>query len=458
MKIFSFLISFLILFTSETSNAIQREDLQNNTSKRAPIFIAPSYEKLSTYTLEDVPNPKKYGANGFISDPDGIISNGDTFKLNKMLWQIENKTTVQVAIVALPSIGQEVPKDFAVSLFERWGIGQADKDNGLLILTVMDQRRTEFEVGYGLEHILTDLICHRIGTDEIVPYFKKGEFGKGFVAATEKIDLFVSNPDTIDDIYSQNISYEGAATYFLGLPFLIWSFFYVLLTGILIFRAYDKIKTIDQSKEEYYDKYNDLKAINDGWGCLIVFAAFLFPLYGILITILKNQKLRKYRYAPRYSRVNGKPLRLLNQSEEKHFLKRAEILEEELDAIEYDVWVTDNEDDVLILKYQGSDSSYSNCKQCGYKTYGWSHTRIIRSATYTSSGEKEEIHQCRNCNYSESIKVHIPKKVRQSSSSGSSSSSWSSGGSSGWSSGGSSSSSSSWGGGSSGGGGAGVSW
>lgn len=440
MKKTLLLIGFILQFL--TINAIQKDSYQRKTQ---PVFIAPKYEKLSFYNINEVPNPKKNGANGFISDPNGIILNGEKFKLNKKLWRIENNTTVQIAIVVLPSIGQEIPKDFAVKLFEEWGIGQSDKDNGLLILTVMDQRRTEFEVGYGLEPILTDLVCHRIGTDEIVPYFKKGEFGKGFIAATNRIEEIVNNPDIINDIYSQNISYNESE----NLPLLPILLVYLLLSGLLTLRTYGKIKTIDKSKEDYYDKHNDLDSLDNNWGCLVSIAAVFFPIYGVYITILKKNKLKKYRYARRYSRVNGKLLILQNEWAENHFLKEAQILEEKLKSTEYDVWVTEDHSDVLILEYQGSSRAYSDCKKCNYKTFGRHNTRIIKNATYTSSGKKEEIYLCKNCHYSESEIIYIPKLVKSSSSSSSSSS---------WSSSSSSSSSSSWGGGSSGGGGAGVSW
>lgn len=118
----------------------------------------------------------------------------------------------------------------------------------------MDQRRTEFEVGYGLEPFLTDLICHRIGTDKIVPYFKKREFGKGFINAVNKVEEILKNPNNIDDIYSKSISYEEVEYSFL-FPFLNYRVLYLVLTVLMMFRLYEKIKAIDKSKEDYYDKY-----------------------------------------------------------------------------------------------------------------------------------------------------------------------------------------------------------
>ncbi len=344
-----------------------------------------------------------------------------------------------------------------------------------MILTVIDQRRTEFEVGYGLEPILTDLICHRIGTDEIVPNFKRGEFGQGLIAASNRVKQIIEKPENIEEVYSQDISYSEKRKSSLGsiyneyleaqdpspyktfltfLPLLFILSVYGGLNGLLFYRMKEKIAIIDNSKEDYYDKYNELKGTAKGaLGCLSILLGLFFPIYAYLRYVARRKKLEEYRYAPRFSRVNGKLMRLLSTDEEIEFLKEGEIVEEKLDAIQHDVWSTDDNSDIMILSYEGSSREYSNCKECGYKTYGRFSTRIISEATYEHSGKKEEIYLCRNCNHMHSEIRTIPKLVKVESSS----SSWggsSSGG--GWSS--SSSSSSSWGGGSSGGGGAGVSW
>ncbi|MGG6231224.1 TPM domain-containing protein [Tenacibaculum sp. SDUM215027] len=405
-------------------------------------FIPPKYTQKEVYTVKDVPNPKKNGANGFVSDPNNYINEIEEKQLNLKLWEIEQNTTAQVVVVILKSIGKEVPKNFAVKLFEEWEIGDKETDNGLLILTVIDQRRTEFEVGYGLEPTLTDIVCHRIGTDEIVPYFKEGEFGKGLLSAVSRVREIINKPDVIDEIFGQDINYyEETKT--SKSPFIIYLLFYgtfsLFVGGWFVIKA----RSIDTAKEDLYDKYQDMSDL--GLGCLL----FLFPLPLYFINKYVKAKLKLYRFSPRFSKKNGKQLYLKNEWSENDFLEKAQILEEKIQSKEYDVWVTEDESDILILEYEGSSRKYSNCKKCGYKTYGRISTKVLDRATYQSSGKKQENYLCKNCNYRESKTIIIPRLERSSSSSSSSGgSSWSS----------SSSSSSSFGGGSSGGGGAGVSW
>ena len=131
-----------------------------------------------SFTVQTVPNPKTAN-NTWVSDPSGQLSDSDLNRINTLINQVEAETTTEVAVVVLPSIGSEVPKDFAVDLFKHWGIGKKDKDNGLLLLIVLDQRRWEFESGYGLEGDLPDITLKRIGESELVPGLRSNKMGDG---------------------------------------------------------------------------------------------------------------------------------------------------------------------------------------------------------------------------------------------------------------------------------------
>ena len=143
-------------------------------------------------------------------------------------------------------------------------------------------------------------------------------------------------------------------------------------------------------------------------------------------------------------------MRKLPEEEEDDYLEKGQITEEDINSVDYDVWVTDNADDILVLRYEKRYSKYGSCPECAYKTYYKSHSEVTKSATYSSTGTRELTFTCKNCNYSHIELETIPMKTRSSEGGGS-------GGGGSWS-GGSSGGGGSWGGGSSGGGGAGVSW
>jgi uncharacterized membrane protein YgcG len=136
------------------------------------------------YSVSKVPNPKTTN-NTWVSDPDNILYPDTERLLNDKIIAIEKNNGVEITIVALNSIGKVNPADFAVDLFNYWKVGKADKNNGLLILLVMDQRRVEFKTGYGLEEILTDKECVDIQQQFMVPEFKRGDYNRGVVAGLD---------------------------------------------------------------------------------------------------------------------------------------------------------------------------------------------------------------------------------------------------------------------------------
>jgi len=419
---------------------LERQEVEQNDIVY-PNFVAPSYDpNIETYTIEDVPSPRGAGIIGFVSDPKDLIDFTSEQYINELLYELEQKSSVEVAVVMLPSIGQEVPKDFAVKLFNTWKIGKADTDNGLLILTVMDQRRTEFEVGYGLEPILTDVVCYLIGVNEIVPRFKKGDFGGGIENAVLQIKEFLENPEVIDEVYGYTLIHEEEP--FTLEWYHILGLLYALICVILGFWYFGQAFDIQLSKDDYYDKYHRLYKLK--FGC----TQFLFPLPMLFFASMAKKRLEKYRNAPRFSKINGKPMKLLTNYDEIEYLAEAQLLEEELKSILYDVWITEDESDIMFLEYEGPNGrKYSDCTECGYKTFGKITSLVLVEATYDHGGTRIDKYECRNCNYQEEKEIETPQKSRPSESSSSSFSSSSS-----------SSSSSSFGGGSSGGGGAGVSW
>ncbi|RMG77796.1 MAG: hypothetical protein D6714_19245 [Bacteroidetes bacterium] len=383
------------------------------------------------YTVETVPDPKAAGG-GWVADPDKYIPDADEARLNALISALEDSTTVQIAVVVLGSIGEENPKEFAVKLFEKWKIGQADKDNGLLILSVMDQRRTEFETGYGLEGVLPDVVCYRIGMQELVPYFKLGEYGKGLIAAVQKIKTILENPEAASEVKS---FYDGGARSPIpGVPVPLFWYGLVNLIFHLIIAVWVLLTL--WNKEDLYDKYQSVRKVYGWWWGIPFPIPYFIVMWGLkrLLTRLRN--------APRYSKETGQLLRKLSEEEEDRFLESGQIVEEEIGSVDYDVWVSEDESELLILRYAPRFSKYRRCPQCGFITYFLARTETIERATRYSTGRRRKEYQCKNCGYTHEVFETIPRIQ-------------SSRGGGGFSGGGGGSS---WGGGSSGGGGAGVSW
>lgn len=139
------------------------------------------------WKVEDVPNPKKYDADNWISDPDDILGGGAEYEINEILQQLEDSLSIEVAVVALNSIEGDDPHEFAFALFNQWGIGKAEDDNGLLILLTLDIRDITFKTGYGLEGVLPDILCKRLQMENMVPYLQNNDWDMGMIEGVKAV-------------------------------------------------------------------------------------------------------------------------------------------------------------------------------------------------------------------------------------------------------------------------------
>jgi len=162
------------------------------------------------YSIEQVPNPKEKGQNYFISNPDAILSSQTENLLNEMAVEIEAKTKAEVAIVVLGDFEGDDDFQFAHQLFNTWGIGKAEANNGLLLFIGTNRHYYRFITGYGMEAILPDAYLKRIGEEFLVPHFKKSDYDGGVLAAMGVIKQALLTPDAtkeLDRIFKQNNSF-----------------------------------------------------------------------------------------------------------------------------------------------------------------------------------------------------------------------------------------------------------
>ncbi|QMU26789.1 TPM domain-containing protein [Adhaeribacter radiodurans] len=132
------------------------------------------------------PNPPR-----LVNDMAGILSPEEVQALELKLKNYNDSTSTQVTIVNVKSIGPYEIADFAVKLAQSWGIGQKDKNNGLLILTSVEDRKVNITTGYGMEALLPDALAKRITEYTLKPNYKAGNYYQGLDEATNLIiDIF----------------------------------------------------------------------------------------------------------------------------------------------------------------------------------------------------------------------------------------------------------------------------
>jgi len=159
---------------------------------------------------------------GYVNDYAGVLSQSEHQNLEQKLKEFEKETTNEIAVVTISSLKGDTIENFAVQLFEEWGIGKKGKDNGVLLLVAMNEKQVRLEVGYGLESSLTDAQSYWIINNVITPSFKKGDYYEGvdgavdmMIGATKGENVASSKPDDVPPLL--------LVLLFGGLPFLwLW--------------------------------------------------------------------------------------------------------------------------------------------------------------------------------------------------------------------------------------------
>ncbi len=121
-----------------------------------------------------------------VNDFAGFLNATTVSELRSLLTQTEQGTTAEVVVVTVQTTEPLPPSQYRTELFNRWKIGKAEKDNGLLILYAVKEKRIEVETGYGLEGILPDSKVGRILDEFYVPNRDRNETVKGIVLATQE--------------------------------------------------------------------------------------------------------------------------------------------------------------------------------------------------------------------------------------------------------------------------------
>lgn len=164
---------------------------------------------------------------GYVVDQTDTLTPDQITELNQLITGTRERTSVQLAVLVVPMITNDYLENFSLNVARSWGIGEAGKNNGALLLVAKNDRKMRIEVGTGLEGDLTDLRAGRIIRDRIAPEFKKENYFVGIKAGLEGMILAVGDtPDPLlkadDNNWAQNL--EGIITWVLvfGVMGLSW--------------------------------------------------------------------------------------------------------------------------------------------------------------------------------------------------------------------------------------------
>ena len=143
------------------------------------------------YTIQEIPMVHLQDRTRYVSNPDGILSASSVSTMDNILNTLEQKTGIQVLVVAVTGIEGGDCFDFAYRLGKENGVGEKERNNGLVILLSTEERCIQFATGYGLEGVLPDAICKRIQSRYMVQHFGKDDWDTGMLEGIRAINGYL---------------------------------------------------------------------------------------------------------------------------------------------------------------------------------------------------------------------------------------------------------------------------
>ena len=315
----------------------------------------------------------------YVNDFADLLSPAEEDGLRAMLMPLRDTKGIEFTVVTIRRMadhGHLGPiEPFATGLFNTWGVGDAARNNGVMLLVAQDDRVLRIELGSGYGSSM-DAAMKQIIDEGIVPRFRREQYAEGIERGVRLV------------IRELTGSYPSQG----GLPVI------------------ERVKW----------------AVQDLWEWL---GAWIFAIIGPLM-ILPYQAFRRWRRnRPRHCPVDGSRMARLPEGQDDTHLAGGQQTEERLGSVDYDVWHCARCNHVTVEAYKAWFSGYGACRACGFRTLQGT-TTIIRAATTASEGEKRIDYHCQNCQIRYSVTQTIPRR-HDSSSSGSSGSSFGGGSSSG---------------------------
>jgi len=301
--------------------------------------------------------------NIYVNDYAELLNDDSIKQITDQLIKVKSHHDIEMTVVTIERLSNYVAgptiEPFATALFNNWGVGDAQKNNGVMILVSKQDRKMRIEIGkgYGSEW---DSVMKSVIDDEFIPHFKNENYQRGIKNGVTKTIKALTNSD--------------------------YSVFSI--------------------KDTLYNVWNTLR-----YWWFVIIAPIGFT------ALIKVRNIIRRR--PRKCHRCNYSLTLLDELADNDHLDHGQRFEEFLSSVDYYVRLCAQCEHIEIDRYKSWYTSVGACPECAYITLE-SDSEVIKAATTSSTGLKRVDYDCRNCKYHDSEVVTIPKKSQSNSSSGSS--------------------------------------
>lgn len=359
------------------------------------------------YSPEDIQNPNIADRRVYISDPANLVDAQAKSSVNSTLWTLRQQTGAEVVVVVVPNTGDYTREQFATKLFDEWKVGKSDKDNGVIVLIVPDQREAWIATGYGVEGIIPDISAAKIINRSVVPYMKEGNLDGAVVAVANDVAKVLSEPEAAAELKSdKKEAWEEMPESDITDDDIITLILFVVITLFVI--SWVKF-FYDNSKLKKLDRYEQARGWDDNRTTYLLFAIFSLGL-GIIPYWLARRKYRRARNKPMECPACKGKMKKLNEEEDNNLLSPSQDFEEKINSVDYDVWVCDDCGTVERFAFPNKFSKYEVCPNCHTKAMYLAKDHTLVAPTTRSSGTGERVYECTYCHNHTKRRYTIPKR------------------------------------------------
>lgn len=330
-------------------------------------------------TPDQIPNPRQT-LRSWVYDGANVIDAADEARLNALASRLEKQSGAEMVVVTVNNLGGQSIANFANELFRLWKIGKKGRDNGVLILTAIEDRESRVDVDYGLQETLPDGKATAVLRQAITAPFKRSAYGEGLYAATlgiaQVIDPSISgsspppvapmNPPLrepaapeVREFPVQPLPVGGAGVVFglFGLLMLLCPF--------------------------------------------LVFGAFIWMIISLARRPMRCPKDRT-------------PMQQLSDAAEAHSLTQVQKFEQQIGARDYKVWHCPQCRHEEVTAHNETFSPYSECPACHHRTARQTR-QTLQHATAWGQGMEQITTQCDwpQCRHSSSRAYYTPRLSRR---------------------------------------------
>ena len=241
-----------------------------------------------------------------VVDPHPYLTEAEKDEVNRLIQDVRARADIHAAVYLLPSLGDESIEALAERAFRKWALGQAGKDNGLLIVLAMEDRKMRIETGYGLEGDIPDVVAKRVLDEQLRPFLRSNQIKNGLVSA------LVALAQKRNKDYAPGAEFQAPAPPAVKAPeeepvdlahgFIWWGVFALIVLGVHPFWARSvgrrKMKLIaadPKLNSEFALKPSErsfLTAFTAGWALKLFLIVnpgifiFLFGMVGVIDPVL----------------------------------------------------------------------------------------------------------------------------------------------------------------------------